>query len=253
MSKLILVANWKNHPSSLEEAKGLLKEMGKKKELYKKLALFIAPPLPYMESVSERAASFSKLAAQDITLVPKGNYTGLVSLDILKSFGARLAILGQSERRAMGETSEEVSQKIKAVLRAGIVPLVCVGENERDKDGDHFEFLRGEIKQSLAGVSKQSTSSLIIAYEPVWVIGKSAKDALLPGDLAQSVIFIKKVLSDIFGRNTADKISIVYGGAGEPTNAGALVKETGVAGFLVGHASLRAKWLEEIANSLISK
>src|SRR3989338_6979557 len=237
MSKLILVANWKNHPSSLEEAKGLLKEMGKKKELYKKLALFIAPPLPYMESVSERSSDLSKLAAQDITLVPKGKYTGLVSLDILKGFGARLAILGHSERRAMGETSEEVSQKIKAVLRAGIVPLVCVGENERDKDGDHFEFLRGEIKQSLAGVSKQSTSSLIIAYEPVWVIGKSAKDALLPGDLAQSVIFIKKVLSDIFVRNTADKISIVYGGPGGATISGVFGKVKEGSDIVVGHAS----------------
>ncbi len=253
MSKLILVANWKNHPSSLEEAKNLLREMAKKKELYKKLALFVAPPLPYMETVSERAASFSKLAAQDIPLVPKGDYTGVTSLDMLKSFGTRLAIIGHSERRAMGESSEMVSQKIKAALRAGIVPLVCVGEEKRDKDGEHFGLLREEIKALLAGVSKQAASSVIVAYEPVWVIGKSAEDALPPGDLAQSVIFIRKILSDLYGRNTADRISIVYGGSVEPANAGALARETGVAGFLVGHASLRAKWLEEIALSMTSK
>ena len=253
MSKSILVANWKNHPASLEEARSLLKEMSKRRELYKKLSLFIAPPMPYFQAVSDKAGGFLKLAAQDVSLVGKGSCTGVVSLDILKSFGVRLAIIGHSEHRAMGESSEMVSLKVRAALRAGIVPLVCVGEKERDKDGDHFGLLREEIKASLAGVSKQAASSLIIAYEPVWVIGKSAKDALPPGDLAQSAIFIKKVLSDLYGRNTADRIPIVYGGSVEPANAGALAKETGVAGFLVGHASLRAKWLEGIAVSMTQK
>src|SRR3989344_2946788 len=253
MAQMILVANWKNHPASLAEAKDVLKNYAKAKERFKKLAFFIAPPLPYLAEVSERAGGFSHLAVQDIALVPKGNYTGEVPLEILKSFGARLAILGHSERRALGETSAQVSEKIRAALRAGITPLVSVGEIERDKDGEHFEILRKEIKASLLGVSRQSAAKIVLAYEPGWVIGKSAKDALPPGDLAQSVIFIKKVLTDIYGRRVADKIPIIYGGSVESANAGALAKETGVKGFLVGHASLKAKSMEEIAKSLTQK
>jgi len=253
MSKSILVANWKNHPASLEEAKSLLKEMGKKKGVYRKLALFVAPPLPYMEAVAEKAGGFAKLAAQDVSLAGRGSHTGEVTPEILKSLGARLAILGHSERRAMGESSEMVSRKIKTALRAGIAPLICVGELERDKDGEHFEHLREEIKATLAGIPKNMAASIIVAYEPVWAIGKRAKDALPPAEVTQSIIFIKKVLVDLYGRSTAEKIPIIYGGSVEPANAGALAKETGIAGFLVGHASLKAKNMEEIASSLTAK
>ncbi len=253
MSKLILVANWKNHPASLDEAKDIIRSYAKAKEHYKKLAFFVAPPLPYFETVSARAGSFAHLAAQDISLTPKGNYTGETPLDIVKSFGARLVIIGHSERRALGETNERVAEKTRAALRAGITPLVCVGEETRDKDGDHFELLREEIKASFAGVSRQSAAKVILAYEPVWAIGKKASDALPPAELAQSVIFIKKVLTDIYGRNTAERVAILYGGSVEPANAGALAKETGVRGFLVGHASLKAKGMGEIAKSLTTK
>lgn len=252
MAKQILVANWKNYPDSIEEANGLVARLARKKRLYKKLNIFIAPPLPYLSLVAGKAG-FAKLAAQDISILDKGTRTGEVTPEILKSFGVRLAILGHSERRAQGESSELVSRKISAALRSGITPLVCVGEKERDADGEHFEFLRSEIKASLAGLSRQSATKLAIAYEPVWAIGKAAKDALLPGDLAQSVIFIKKVLTDLYGRNVAEKVPILYGGSVESANIGVLAQGTGVAGFLVGHASLKPKQFEEIALSLSQK
>jgi len=91
----------------------------------------------------------------------------------------------------------------------------------------------------------------MIAYEPVWAIGGRAQDAMTPADLSQSVIFIKKVLTDMFGRVVAERIPILYGGSVEPANAGALFGETGIKGFLVGHASLNAKSFETIARSLI--
>lgn len=253
MAKPILVANWKNHPSSLDEAQALLKDLVKKKLLYKKLSVFIAPPLAYLEMVANRASSFAKLGAQDISNLTKGTYTGAVTNDILKSFGVRLAIVGHSERRALGESSETVSEKVKAALKSGIAPLVCVGEKTRDTDGEHFEFLRMQIKESLAGLSKQSVASVLLAYEPVWAIGKSAKDAMPASELAQSVIFIKKVLTDLYGRKVAENIPILYGGSAEPRNAGEIMREGGVSGLLVGHASLKAKSFEEIALALLQK
>ncbi|MCR4279404.1 MAG: triose-phosphate isomerase [Candidatus Zambryskibacteria bacterium] len=253
MAKPILVANWKNHPSSQDEVHALLKDLIRKKLLYKRLSVFIAPPLAYLESVADRAGKFAQLAAQDITELPKGTYTGVVTNDILKSFGVKLAIVGHSERRALGESSLVVSEKVKAALKSGIAPLVCVGEKTRDTDGEHFEFLRMQIKESLAGLSKQSVTSVLIAYEPSWAIGKSAKDAMPAGELAQSVIFIKKVLTDLYGRKVAESIPILYGGSVDPSNAGEIMREGGVKGLLVGRASLKAKSFEEIALSLLQK
>lgn len=254
MARPILVANWKNHPGSLAEAKALLRQLSRDQSIYKKLSFFIAPPLPYFEATSLRLGSFVRLASQDIFSLPDGTYTGQVTPDILKSFGVQLAIIGHSECRALGETSEEVSRKVKVALRAGIVPLVCVGELSRDQDGEHFEFLREELKLSLSGFNRKADAlKLALAYEPVWAIGKRAQDAIAPSDLSQSIIFIKKVLTDLFGRAIAERIPILYGGSVEPSNAPILLNETGIRGFLVGHASLSAKSFKVIAEALISK
>jgi len=252
MSKPILVANWKNHPSSLAEVTFLLKGLSANKLVYKKLSLFVAPPLTYLDLVKEKALGYAKLASQDISLTHKTT-TGAVTVDILKSFGVKLAIIGHSERRALGETSEQVREKVKLALRSGITPLVCIGELSHDQDGEHFEFLRKEIKLSLAGLNKSNASKLSLAYEPVWAIGKRTQDAIEPIDLSQTVIFIKKVLTDMFGRKVAESIPILYGGSVETNNAKILIRETGIRGFLVGHASLNAKSFKEIAQALISK
>ena len=147
----ILIANWKNHPGSLSEAMSLLKQLSRDSRLYEKLSFFIAPPLPYLESVSRRSKNFARLASQDAPSLSQGTYTGIVTMDILKSFGTKLVIIGHSEQRAMGETNESVARKVKVALRAGIMPLVCIGETFRDQDGEHFEFLRSELQSSLAG------------------------------------------------------------------------------------------------------
>ena len=252
MAKPILVANWKNHPSSLFEARALLKEFARNSLLYRKWSFFIASPYTYFESVSERVSRFAKLASQDLSILPAGSYTGEVTADILKSFGVQLAILGHSERRALGETSEDIAKKIKVCLRAGIVPLVCIGELAHDQDGEHFEFLREQLRTALSGISKKDNiSKLIVAYEPVWAIGKSARVAIESRELSQATIFIKKVLSDILGRNVAERIPILYGGSVEPANANILMRETGINGFLVGHVSLNAKSFKLIAESIL--
>lgn len=252
MAKPILVANWKNHPSSLLEAQKLLKDLGKLRLLYKKLSLFIAPPLPYMESVASKAKGFAHLASQDL-FIDKGTYTGETTLEVLRSFGVKLAILGHSERRALGETSEMVAKKVQAALKAGIVPLVCIGEKTHDADGEHFEYIRNELKVSLGNLTKQSAAKIVVAYEPAWAIGKTAVDALPPAELAQSVVFLKKVLADLYGRSVAEKIPILYGGSVEPDNAGELMRNTSVRGFLVGHASINHRSFESIARAIIEK
>ena len=254
MTKPILVANWKNKPASLREASLLLSGLSRRSRLYRQILTFIAPAYTYFESVTKRAEGFSSLASQDISILPEGTHTGSITPDILKSFGVRMAIIGHSERRAMGETNEIISKKIKTALKAGITPLVCVGEIARDSEGEYLEFLRNQIKFSLEGIKrKDEAPKLIIAYEPIWAIGKKAKNAVSPEDLAQMVVFIKRVLVDLFGRDTAERIPIIYGGSVESNNVSKLIEQTNIKGFLVGHASLDTKEFAEIAEALITK
>lgn len=250
--KAILVANWKNHPSSLLEANKLLSTLGKRATLYKKLSTYIAPPAAYFETVSKRAKRFGALASQDIFFSP-GNvtYTGVITPDILKSFGVKLAIIGHSERRNLGETNQVVAEKVQTALVAGISPLICIGEEVHDAEGNYFGFLEGQIRASLEGVKRKDDAvRLVIAYEPIWAIGKKAKDAMSSAELSQMVIFIKKVLSEIFGREAALRIPILYGGSVEASNAKSLLAETGARGLLVGRASLEAKSFNAIAEAL---
>ncbi|MBX4198880.1 triose-phosphate isomerase [Candidatus Parcubacteria bacterium] len=224
--KLILVGNWKNHPSSIKEASALLSGLTKKARVYKKLSTFIAPPTTYFDLVGQKAKSIGSLAAQDIFFTPgSGTYTGVVTPDILKSFGVKLAIVGHSERRKLGETNQVVAEKVQTALVAGIIPLICIGEEVHDYEGHYFEFLSAQLKASLDGIHRRSDAAkLAIAYEPVWAIGKKAKDAMHPAELAQIVIFIKKVLTEIFGREAAEGIPVLYGGSVEPANAKELLK-----------------------------
>ncbi len=247
--KFILVGNWKNHPSSIEEANILLNALSKQGKLFKKLSTCIAPPAPYIGVLSKKVKSFALLCSQDIFALD-GTHTGAITTDILKNFGVKASIVGHSERRKLGETNKDVREKVKNAFQMGIVPIVCVGEDVHDVEGHYFKTLNEEIRASLEGVKKNEAKRLIVAYEPIWAIGKKAKDAMQPEELTQMVIFIRKVLTEMFGRESADKIPIIYGGSVEPDNVRDLVIGTGVRGLLVGHASLSAKNFVEIAKSL---
>lgn len=250
--KSIIVGNWKNHPSSPEEASRILRGLKAQSRLYKKLSTFIAPPLPYFGLVKEKGRGVGALVAQDLFPVYKGSHTGNVSVDILKNFGTKLVILGHSEKRQLGETSIQVAEKIRVALDAGLIPLLCIGEEVHDTEGKYFEILAGELRASLGSMKKNEGEKLIVAYEPIWAIGKKAEDAMDSAELSQMVIFIKKTLGEIFDRKTAEKIPILYGGSVEPVNAFEL-KKSGVNGFLVGHASLQPKEFRLIAEALLKK
>ena len=250
MAKTILVANWKNYPDSLERVNEILVGLSKKSTFYKKLNLYIAPPSVYLESVSKKIKKLGSLAVQDVPLIFDGTHTGELSMHMLKDLGVRMSIVGHSERRAMGETNEVVNHKIKNALKAGITPLLCIGEKERDAEGEHYEYIREQIVASLYSINKkEDISKIMIAYEPVWAIGKKAKDAMLPGDIEQTLIFIKKILTDMYDRSFAEKVPILYGGSVEASNAQAILG-SGVSGLLVGRASLDTLNFSQIALAL---
>jgi triosephosphate isomerase len=234
--KKIIVGNWKMNPGTLAEAKILF---GKVKRVSGKLAFVetvLCPPFVYLGALA--GAKGVKLGAQDSFWENEGRFTGEVSPNMLNALGISHVIIGHSERRALGETNEIISKKIDAVLEKGLKVILCVGEKERDASGSYFEFLKNQIKQSLLGIDQKFLRNLLVAYEPLWAVGKSFHEAMQPAEIRETVIFIRKILSDIYGRETVANIPIIYGGAVETENVVSVFRDGGVNGVLVGHKSL---------------
>lgn len=248
----ILVGNWKNFPNSIQEAETLISTLSKSSRAFKnnKISLFLAPPTPFLDLVNKKAKRFSSLAIQDLPISPIGTYTGEITLDMIKSFGPKVTILGHSERRALGESDEGVSMKARMALKAGMVPIICVGEEVHDHEGNYFQFLSEQIRASLRGVKKEEAKNVILAYEPVWAVGAKSKGSMDGAELAQMVLFIKKVLTEMFSRGVAEKMAIIYGGSVDENNAHSLLKQSRARGLLVGRVSLDAKKFIALAKSL---
>lgn len=250
--KKIIIGNWKMNPEMAEEAKRIFSGIKKLARDFKKTEIVICPPFVFLVSLSTSNLQLSnlKLGAQNIFEEDPKNgsraFTGETSATMLKGLAVEYVILGHSERRARGETDEVVNKKIKTALKAGLTPVVCVGENERDSDGKFFEILKNQIKNTFAGLKKNDFSRIILAYEPVWAIGKSERDNLKGADLHEAVIFIRKVLSEIVGKPSAFNARIIYGGSVSSANVADIISNGRVSGILPGRASLDPKEMKEI-------
>jgi len=181
------------------------------------------------------------LGAQD-AFWQEGAFTGQVSAKMLKSLGCKYAIIGHSERRALGETDEMINKKIKAVISANISPVLCIGESEEERREEKTKkVLEKQLTLALKNVSKFKiqNSKFIIAYEPIWAIGTGRSCDF---DTAMSMnLLIRKILADIYNRKTAQKARILYGGSVAAKNSLGYIKEARMDGLLIGGASLKAK------------
>jgi triosephosphate isomerase (TIM) len=249
MSKYIVIGNWKMNPETLGEAKTLFLKVSKSVSKLKKTDVVICPPFPYLSIFKSKSKKFF-LGAQDSFIEKSGAYTGEVSPTMLKSLGVSYVILGHSERRSMGETDHIVNKKIEAVLRAKMTPVVCIGEPVHDNQGNYLAFLREQIKNCFAGLSRADLSKVIIAYEPIWAIGEKAKGAMDSRVLHETVLYIQKILSEQYGRTASLKARIIYGGSVDETNALDLIKNGEVIGFLPGRASLNPEIFKSILHSV---
>ena len=249
MSKKIIIGNWKMNPATGKEAEKWFSSIAKSLTAIKKTEVVVCAPFLYLERLAKIRTSKLKLGAQDSFVGGVGPFTGEISADMLYGARVRFVILGHSERRALGETNELLNRKIKSALSAGLLPIVCVGEQERDAEHNYFEIVKTQILGCLQGVSKDAISKIIFAYEPVWSISttENRRDATA-GDAREMVIFIRKVLSDISSPVTAHQTRIIYGGSVSGRDAEDFLKNGEVDGLLAGKASLDPKKFFEILN-----
>jgi len=244
------------NPQTPVEAREIFSALKRIAKDFKKTELVICPPFIYLPILLTFNFKLSnlKIGAQDVfwenPQANKGAFTGEISSEMLKNLGVTHIILGHSERRTMGETDEMVNKKIKASLRSKLTPILCVGEKKRDTDGRFFEFLKNQIKSAFSKIKKADLSKVIIAYEPIWAIGKSEKEYMRGEELYQMVIFIRKTLSDIYGKKEVWKPKIIYGGSVTAFNISDIVFQGQVDGILPGRASLNPKEMKEIMKIL---
>jgi len=241
MKKKLIVANWKMNPPSAAEARALFNKTKLTGSKLDSVETVICPPFPYIGMFAHAGTTRVSLGAQDVFFANSARATGEVSPEMLKDLGVSYCVVGHSERRALGETDECVSKKVKAVLAEGMRPILCIGERARDENAGYFEVLKNQLKHSLFGIQRRFLPELAVAYEPLWAIGKSARDAMKPRDICETSIFIRKVLTDLYDADTAQQPAILYGGSVEAENAAAILSEGEINGLLVGHASLDAK------------
>ena len=242
MRKNIVAGNWKMN-NDLSASKKLAKQVVKKvkKAKLKGTKVIIAPTFVNLESVA-KATKKSKVsvAAQNMHFEDSGAFTGEVSAKMLKSVGVKTVILGHSERREyFEETDELLAKKVDAALANKMKVIFCFGEVLADRKSNNQEKVVGsQIKNALFHLEASAFKNIVLAYEPVWAIGTG--ETASPEQAQEMHAFIRKTLSDKYGNDVADEVSILYGGSVKPANAEEIFSKPDVDGGLIGGAALNA-------------
>jgi triosephosphate isomerase len=241
--RLIYAANWKmNHGPA--EARAFAERFLQLTTPVEDRELWVFPPAVAIKVVAEvlGVRPDVRVGAQNVHWEPKGAFTGELSISMVMEAGARLALVGHSERRHLfGETDEQVARKTITVLAAGVTPLVCVGETSAERESGRTEsVIQRQVEAIAARVAPSEWPRVVLAYEPVWAIG-TGKNAT-PDDAAQVHELIRFQLSQ---RGVSCRVPILYGGSVSTANVLSLLARPELDGVLVGGASLDPdRWAE---------
>jgi triosephosphate isomerase len=239
MRKPIVAGNWKMH-KAIGEAIDLAAEIKGRLAENDSVEVVLCPPFTALKAVGD-LIRYSNLAlgAQNLFWEPQGAYTGEISADMLRDLGCGYVIVGHSERRTyFHETDEGVARKAKALLEAGLRPIVCVGETlEQREVGKTEEVVRSQVENCLSGLGEGLVRT-VVAYEPVWAIG-TGKTATA-GQAQEVHAFIRGLVRTMAGNEAAEAVRIQYGGSVKPENAAEIFGQPDVDGGLIGGASLKA-------------
>ncbi len=241
MRKDLIAGNWKMNATHLEAIQ-MVQKLSYRLDYadYQRVDVVVCPPFTALRSaqtVIESDHLSIALGAQNVYWEEKGAYTGEVAPGMLASLSVSYVIVGHSERRELfGETDEDVNRKVKAVLGAGMTPILCVGETEDEREaGVTEEKVARQVRAGLAGLEAEQVGGLVVAYEPIWAIGTGRTASA--DDAGAMATFIRSTIAEIAGGASEDT-RILYGGSMNPGNVAGLMAKKDIDGGLVGGASL---------------
>ena len=250
MANKIIIANWKMNPQSQKEAEILFNNISSEIKTNKGKDVIVCPPYPFLYTFKKNKIKKVILGSQNVSEFASGAYTGEISPKMLIDMGVRFVIVGHSERRNQGESDSVVNRKILNLLKHKLSVVLCIGEKNRDNDGKYLSCVEKQLKNCLVGITKSQLKNIIIAYEPIWAIGKDAVREATAEEFVEMKIFIKKVISDIYDAKIAHAVMILYGGSVNLNNFREFMEKGKADGLLVGRDSLNPKKFTEIINSI---
>lgn len=245
----VLAGNWKMN-LGLAEARSLLTAIGDGRPSSPSLSIVVFPPATVLAPLAaQRRPEDPKLGAQNCHAEPKGAFTGEISAEMARDAGAEYALVGHSERRRLFCENDQIAhQKLKAVWRAGLQPLLCIGETLAERERrETRDVLKRQLERALEGAAARSP--LWIAYEPVWAIGTGVVASA--EEVAEAHGWVLEELGRLGWDGAGVRTPVLYGGSVDPKNAGVLAAIPEVAGFLVGGASLKAESFLAIGEALL--
>ncbi|GIX41305.1 MAG: triosephosphate isomerase [Leptospiraceae bacterium] len=240
----LVAGNWKMNKTSTE-TKIFMEQFVKLLKGQEKSEILICPPYTSLYIVNDfKHNTKIKLGAQDVHWEEEGAFTGKISCNMLIDSGCEYVIIGHSEQRTyFNETDETVNKKLKKALEKNLIPIVCVGETLEQRDANqHKEVVKNQIIQGFKDIT--DIKSTVIAYEPVWAIG-TGRNAT-PEQAQEMQSFIREIIQQLYGKEIAEQIRILYGGSLKPENAKEIFSQPDIDGGLVGGASLKPESFYQI-------
>jgi triosephosphate isomerase len=255
--KPIFAANWKMNKGPSETEDFIKSFLSKVQGQTFNCEIVVAPPFVSLAKLADllhtatavQNAHAIQIAAQNCSQFDSGAYTGEISVVMLREFFVHYVILGHSERRSIyGETDAIINAKLKKAREANLKPIFCIGETLAEREGGLLEsVLRTQVTEGLKGLSEKDLSETVVAYEPVWAIGTGVTASSAQAQDAHK--FVRSLIADLYGADTAAKIRIQYGGSVKPNNAAELMACPDIDGALIGGASLEPQsFLDIIRN-----
>ncbi len=249
MRKKIVAGNWKMN-NDLAETSELLTHL--KMQLVKEpeAEVYIASPFTSLYHAFQTLKDTPvRVAAQNMHFEKNGAYTGEISAQMLQSVGVNTVILGHSERRAQfNETNEILAKKVSAAIEAEMTVIFCFGEELKERKAEkHFDVVKSQLQEGIFHLKKEDWKKVILAYEPVWAIGTG--ETASPDQAQEVHAFVRKTIAEKYDHQTANEVSILYGGSVKPDNAREIFGKEDVDGGLIGGASLKAVDFLAIVNA----
>jgi triosephosphate isomerase (TIM) len=249
----LVVANWKMN-GTVAQARVLAAGVRDGLRRPRGVDVVLCPPFTALGAVGDLLGGGPiALGAQNSHWEPAGAFTGEISPVMLAELGCRYVLVGHSERRKdFGETDEQVNRKVRAVLAAGMTPVLCVGETTEERgQGLTFTTVEGQLRAGLAGLDAAAIAFCVLAYEPVWAIGTGLNAT--PAQAEEVHGYLRGLLSELATKEVAQRVRLLYGGSVKPDNAAALTTEPDIDGALVGGASLNPQGFVAIVKRVAHK